>query len=397
MRAPLRLRILGLAFALLAAAFLAPSAPAAPPADLVPDRILVGFAGLPADPAAFAASIGASVRGGIPELGVLILDVDPEAADLSIAAALATPGVLFAEHDKVRRATLTPNDVLYSQQYAPAKVKLPAAWDRTLGSHNRMIAIIDTGIDRAHADLALNVCHLGAAFLSSTGTGVPGATEDDNGHGTHVSGIAAAMTNNVEGVAGAGQSCLMPVKVLNAGGLGFTSDVAAGIVYAANNGANVLSMSLGSDSSDSAEKAAVDYAVGKGALVVAAAGNDGCGKRSNVGYPAAYPNAIAVSSTDRNNKLSSFSSCGSEVDIAAPGSSILSTFTGNSYLILSGTSMSTPLVSGVAALAWSCNPGASAASVRQALESNADSIGLPGSQQGRGLLDAAGTAVSLGC
>ncbi|WP_248905790.1 S8 family peptidase [Halocatena marina] len=245
------------------------------------------------------------------------------------------------------------------------------------------IAIIDTGIDASHPDLQDN---LGSGHaVTSCLFGCDYDWGDDNGHGTHCAGIANAV-NNSEGVVGVSTNAtLHAVKVLNFFGSGSHSDIAAGIEYVADQGWDVASLSLGGSQS-SAVADAVEYAYNRGVLVVAAAGNSGpC--TDCVGYPAAEPNAIAVSATNDNDGLAEFSSTGPEVEIAAPGADIYSTYNGDSYDTLSGTSMACPHVAGAGGLLMS--EGYTNTEARQQLQDAAEDIGLSSNEQGSGLLDAA--------
>lgn len=243
------------------------------------------------------------------------------------------------------------------------------------------IAILDTGIDSNHPDLSGNL-GAGVSYASST-------WEDGNGHGTHCAGIAAAENGDGGVVGVAPDATLHAVKVLSDSGGGSYSDIAAGIEWTANRGYDVASMSLGGGKSYAVEDA-VEYASSRGVFISAAAGNDGpC---SNcVGYPAAEPEAVAVSSTDQYDGLSSFSSQGPQIELAAPGSSIYSTYYGGGYQTLSGTSMACPHVSGAAALLMSS--GYSASQARSRLKNTAEYIGLGSNESGAGLLD---TAAALG-
>ncbi|MFQ5409969.1 MAG: S8 family serine peptidase, partial [Anaerolineales bacterium] len=211
--------------------------------------------------------------------------------------------------------------------------------------------------------------------------------QDDNGHGTHVAGIAAAASNNGIGIAGVSWGArVMPVKVLSASGSGSYQDVASGIIWAADNGANVINLSLGGSSPSGVLENAVNYATNRGVLVVASAGNSG---NSTPNYPAAYANAFAVAATDSSNNRASFSTFGGFVDIAAPGVSIYSTYFDDTYASLSGTSMSAPHVSGAAALLYSYSQYLdTAAEIRTALESTALDLGSAGWDQyyGHGLI-----------
>jgi subtilisin len=246
------------------------------------------------------------------------------------------------------------------------------------------VAIIDTGIDGNHPDLEANL-GAGAYAVSCD----PYSAEctynwgDDNGHGTHCAGIAGAV-DNYEGVVGvAPDVTLHAVKVLDSNGSGSYDDIAAGIEYVADQGWDVGSLSLGGSAS-SVVKDACEYAYNNGVTLVAAAGNSGpCS--DCVGYPAAYDECIAVSSTDRYDNLSNFSSTGPEVEIAAPGSDIYSTYVGGGYKSLNGTSMACPHVSGAAGILSS--QGYSNTQARSRLRNTAENIGLASNEQGYGLLD----------
>ncbi|MGA9399637.1 S8 family peptidase [Haladaptatus sp.] len=252
------------------------------------------------------------------------------------------------------------------------------------------IAIIDTGIDSDHPDLQANIGS-GKAFVKCRGgkSTCRNDWDDDNEHGTHCSGIADAIDNS-QGVVGVStQATLHAVKVLNNQGSGSYSDIAAGIEYVADQGWDVGSMSLGGSSGSSTLRDACQYAVDNGVFLVAAAGNSGpC--TDCVGYPAAYPEVMAVGSTNSSDGLSYFSSTGSEVEIAAPGSSIYSTVPGG-YDTLSGTSMATPHVAGTAGQLMA--NGASNTQARDTIKQTAEDIGLSSNESGAGLLD---TATALG-
>jgi thermitase len=257
------------------------------------------------------------------------------------------------KQNKNTRATITaiPNDPFLNRQWGLSKVNASEAWGRArISSLFATIAILDTGIDQNHADLSRKII-LNKNFSNSP------TIDDRYGHGTHVAGIAAAITNNRTGVAGLSYNSarLMNIKVLGDSGFGTLSGVAKGIIFAANQGAHVINLSLGSSGTSSVLGEAVAYARNKGAVLVAAAGNSGTNQRS---YPAAYRPVISVAATDRNDRKASFSNFGAAwVDLAAPGVAILSTLPNHpnvigieNYGFLSGTSMSTPFVSALAAL-----------------------------------------------
>lgn len=255
----------------------------------------------------------------------------------------------------------------------------------------KAIAIVDTGIDSDHPDLQANIdTTRSKAFVACKGRGstCKYPWDDDHGHGTHCAGSADAI-NNSEGVVGVATSAtLLAIKVLDKNGSGWSSDVGSGITHAADNGAAVISLSLGSSSPSQYVHDACKYAYNqKGALVVAAAGNSGpC--TDCVGYPAAFSEVVAVGATTSNDSLASFSSTGDQVEIAAPGKDILSTVPGG-YATYSGTSMACPHVSGAAAVVFA-HGSLTNLEVRNQLGATATDLGTSGrdSSFGFGLLDA---------
>jgi len=302
----------------------------------------------------------------------------------------ADPTVELASLNYVRRASATPNDEFYStdQQYL-STVRLPQAWDVSKTAGAQTVAVLDTGVDAGHPDLA-------GRLLAGYNTFAPSAAPtDDSGHGTMVAGIIAANTNNSIGVAGAAWSAnIVAVKVLDAQGMGDDSNVIAGINWAASHGARVINMSLGGGGDDPVLHDAIVQAVAKGIVVVAAAGNSGDGDPQ---YPALYPELLAVGATDNNGVLTSFSSHGDWVDIAAPGFTITSTgpraLTPAGYAPYwtgSGTSFAAPIVAGVAALVRNRYPTLTPAQVMIRLKGTARDAGPRGIDPfyGAGVLDA---------
>lgn len=243
------------------------------------------------------------------------------------------------------------------------------------------LAIIDTGIDGTHVDLAANYKG-GVNFVS------PGRSPaDDHGHGTHVAGIAAAVNNTVGLVGVAQDASLYAVKVLNWRGSGYWSWVAAGIDWTWKNGMNVANMSLGSTYAPTSIKTACDTAAQKGVLLVAAAGNNGDGRlnTNEYSYPAAFSSVVGVAAVDSSNRLAWFSATNPTVELAAPGVSITSTFPGNRYATMSGTSMASPHAAGCAAVLWKAlGTAASPATVRAKLQSLAIDLGPTGRDNGYG-------------
>lgn len=245
-------------------------------------------------------------------------------------------------------------------------VNAPAAWQITRGKGS-VICVADTGVEDGHYDLKGQV--KSGEDLTDTGY-----WQDDQGHGTHVAGTIAALDNSI-GVVGVCPECnLVVAKVLNKWGWGYSSWIAEGIRSCIAQGANVVSMSLGSNSPSQVIHDAVKAAHQAGLIVVSAAGNDG----GPVGWPAAFPESLAISASDIQNRIAGFSNFGPEIDFIAPGVDVLSTLKGNKYDRYNGTSMATPHVSGVAGLAISVG--------RRVLR--ARSINLPREHEGQGLIDA---------
>lgn len=280
-----------------------------------------------------------------------------------------------------------PNDPRYPEQYGPARIRAPEAWDLATGA-DVLISIIDTGVFCGHEDL-IGKCVAGYDFVNKDTD-----PADDHGHGTHVSGIAAAVTDNGVGISGMCWGCaIQPVKVLNSGGSGSWEQVASGIVWATDNGSDVISMSLGGSGYSQLVEDAVNYAWVNGVLIFAAAGNTG---GTPILYPAAYEAVIAVAATDASDNRASFSSYGAKVELSAPGVSNLSTVppytcalcdpTG--YHSYSGTSMATPHAAGAGAVLLSYS-GMTNTSARAVLDATAKDLGSTGRDvyYGFGLVD----------
>jgi subtilisin family serine protease len=284
-------------------------------------------------------------------------------------------------------ADVAATDPLRINQWALDVVPVEPLWSCGTGA-GIDIAVIDTGVDGGHPDLA---GRLSPGVSTLDGATVPGTgATDSHGHGTHVAGIAAAGANDGVGVAGvAPAATIMPVKVLHPNGSGSSDDVARGIRWAADNGAEVLNLSLSSSSSSVAMTEAIDYAVDMGAVVVAAAGNGGTSGSTR--YPAADDNTIAVAAIASNGLVASFSSRGWWVDVAAPGQSILSSIPGG-WGTKSGTSMASPYVAGIAAAIVSSRGPMTHEEILTALTATAQDRGSPGfdTEYGHGVVDPAG-------
>lgn len=313
--------------------------------------------------------------------------------------------VLWAEpNGRVSASGIIPNDNFYqAQQWNLRLIGLPEAWAFTTGDA-RPIAVIDTGIDLDHSDL-------GAKIWANPGE-VPdnGLDDDDNGyvddvggwnfitgstlmieepHGTHVAGIAGAHTDNDVGVAGVSwQSTIMPLQVLR-GDSGTYADVAEAVVYAADNGARILNLSLGGEEPSGTIELATAYARDRDCLVVAAVGNN-IHQPTPVEYPAALPGVLAVAATTDSDAPWGYSNRGPEVDVAAPGVDIFSTSSYGRYAEMSGTSMATPHVSGLAALIWALQPTLTADQVAHVITTTAHDVYTSGwdPRTGWGRIDA---------
>ncbi|GBF82772.1 peptidase [Aphanothece sacrum FPU1] len=256
----------------------------------------------------------------------------------------------YIEPNYIYKALEAPNDPEYSKQWNLHNINIERAWEETKGK-DITVAVIDTGVSRVR-DLQETDFVPGYDFVNDRND-----ASDDHGHGTHVAGTIAESTNNGYGVAGiAYQAKIMPLKVLSAGGGGTVADIAEAIRFAADNDADVINMSLGGGGESQVMKDAIDYAYGKGVVIVAAAGNS---NQNAAGYPARYPKVISVSALDAAGKKAPYSNYGAGVDIAAPGGSdsgkiiqeTINPKTGESILMgFQGTSMAAPHVAGVAAL-----------------------------------------------
>lgn len=369
-----------------------PGRPTPGEAAFAPGRILVKFQpGVSAaQKAAAHRAQGAHVLQVIPGIDVQVVNVPAGAERARVAAYARSPLVAYAEPDYIAQALEAPDDTFFAEQWglhnaADTDIDWLEAWEFTgfdTGSGSIVIAILDTGIDQDHPDLDDKLLELNANFTNSR------TVDDLYGHGTHVAGIAAAETNNDQGVAGvAYNSALLNVKVLNDRGSGRYSWIADGIVWAANYGANVINMSLGGYYYSETLELAVDYAWEQGVVLAAAAGNDGTSDKL---YPAAYANCIAVAATDDDDQRVDepgwwASNYGTWVDVAAPGLYIYSTIPNHDSRIWgtpdetpydygSGTSMATPHVAGLAALVWATEYGSSNEAVRDRIEATCDNI-----------------------
>lgn len=351
-----------------------------PTKEFVPDEVLVKFTPSTSKDARRAVheSHNAKLKQHVDALDVDVVTVDAGSVLEKTVDYKKDKSVEYAEPNFIATALELTNDpgIVNNLQWGMYKVKAAnasaSAWNTAKSDPSVKVAILDTGIDQDHPDLSSKI------VASNNCTSSP-TLDDLYGHGTHVAGIAAAVTNNGVGVAGLGYNAsLMNVKVLGDNGSGYYSWIADCLVWAANNGAKVVNMSLGGPSKSLTLEQAVNYAWSKGVSVVAAAGNSG---NSSPTYPAYYKNVIAVAATDSNDAKPGWSSFGTWVDVAAPGVSIWSTFPNHpntlgktNYDFGSGTSMASPHVAGLAALIWPTPYGGSNGNVRKQIEGTADKI-----------------------
>jgi serine protease len=350
---------------------LAPSAAAATP------TILVKFK-QPAVAASRIEALGDDAVGQTANHVSIVRLAPGESATARVAAYDKRADVLYAEPNaQVHALGLSaPDDPSFSSQWAFDATGALAGWGLYPGAYGATggapLAVVDTGVSAAHPDLTGRVrTDLGASCLNLTPC-VSGPATDDHGHGTHVAGIAGAATNNGVGVAGvAFSSPIIPVKVLDSTGSGYDSDVADGIIWAAQQGARVINLSLGGTYSQT-DCNAVSVAESMGSLVVAAAGNSSSSAPS---APAACPGAVGVAATDEFDLPASFSNFGSpDVFVSAPGVDIYSTWPGM-YAWEDGTSMASPFVAGIAALRFGEHPESTPAEVRRVLAASSDKVG----------------------
>lgn len=363
--------------------------PATP--EVVPGEVVVKWR----DPAAgdnAAAARGLRVQSELSESDPAspeVVSTQGRPVDQVIAELRADPAVAYAEPNYVVRlaasdvatAAVTVNDPKTGPQYSLDRMRVRDAWSLSTGS-TRTVAVLDTGIDKGHPDFAGRIV-AGYDFVNNDSNAA-----DDNGHGTWVSGIIAANANDGFGIAGISwRDRIMPVKIMNAAGTGDTADLTAGIIWAADRGAKVINMSVGGFPYSTYVHDAVRYAWSKGAVLVGAAGNNAV---EGPFFPASYPEVVSVSATQVDDEFSFWSNYGADVDVSAPGSSILTTncavckpieqdLSGdNRFTYISGTSFAAPNVSGVVALIMARYPTMTNAQVVDRLKTTVDDLGYRG-------------------
>ncbi len=345
----------------------------------------------------------AGTLSGTPWVKVLVSEGEEMAAADSLKA---RPDVLWAEPEYTVHIAAMPDDPSYESQWNMDMVQAPFAWDMTQGSVDAIVAVIDTGVDLSHPDLQGNLWQnfgeIADNGFDDDGNGYVDdrwgwdvynddpLPQDDHGHGTHVAGIVGAVGNNGEGVAGTMWRCsIMAVKVLDRNGDGTYAGVADGVRYAVGNGARIVNMSLAGSSysqllQDTIREMYTQYDV----LFVAAAGNCGaggwgCDGVNPIMYPAAMEHVVSVGATDSSDRRAYTSEHNEFVDLAAPGVYIYSTRIGGGYTRMTGTSMASPHVAGLAGLVKTVRPAWSSDQVEAHLKATADKIGTDPYMDGR--------------
>jgi subtilisin family serine protease len=365
---------------------------------------------------ALAGESGVPVTFSSEESRILTLGAHSASATM-IDTIMQLPGVSSVSAEMKAHTLFTPNDPDRSLQWGLSTVDAYGAWDITHGNHSVVVGILDTGIDWNHPDLAANMWDDGSGYHGYnfiSGNRLPmddnvnsfdegGAWQADTYtyHGTHVAGVVGAVMDNSMGVAGIAQAQLMAVKVMNDSGEGTDATVSSGIRWAVDNGADIITMSLGVDGLSTTLSNAINYASSHGVVMVAASGNSAS---SVVSYPAAYPKVIAVGAVDNRDEPARFSNYGTGLDVMAPGESIYSTQAGSSYQYLSGTSTAAPFVAGIAALMLTVNPALTPKEIGMTINNTATDIRSSGYDENSGwgivnafraIADVSGPAVTI--
>ncbi len=339
--------------------------------ESVSDRILVQHR-MGLDPAAAERTFRAHKASMIAHhasLGISVLRVDPAHRDEIIRSLEASGQFNFVEPDYLAKVEMTPTDPGFAQQWHLATIQAPSAWNLTTGS-STPIALVDSGVDPTHPDLGPKLVP-GWNFLAGNTTVL-----DTMGHGTTTAGALAAIGDNGVGIAGVTwNNPIMPLIVVDSTGYASYSSIASAISYAADHGARIVNVSIGGTTPSSTLQNAVNYAWSKGTVVFASAGNGG---QNAPYYPAGCQNAVAVGATDANDSVPYWSNYGSFVALTAPGVNIYTTASGGGYTYMSGTSYSSPIAAGVAALVLAQAPSLSASALVTLLEQNSDDLGTAG-------------------
>ncbi|MBI5962481.1 MAG: S8 family serine peptidase, partial [Chloroflexi bacterium] len=337
----------------------------------------------------------------VDSLDTLVVNLESAQLSVVLNTLKNNPGVEFIEPNYLVEMAGTPNDPGFSQQPNLWDIQVPQTWDALPSMQEVLVAVIDTGVDINHPDLANSIWQ----NAGEVGTDTAGADKksngidddgngyvddwqgwnmvsgnndvnDNQGHGTQLAGIIGASVNNSLGIAGVAPNArILPVKILDHNGVGTYAQAAEGIVYATDMGARIINLGFGGTGSSELLQNAVNYALAHNVLVIAAGGNSG---NATTYYPAGYPSVIAVSAVDSGMSWASFSSSGEHISLSAPGVGIYSTTAGGSFSTFSGTSMSSAQVSGVAALLAGQPQFSDVYTLRSALLGGAADLGAPG-------------------
>ncbi|MHB8585071.1 MAG: S8 family serine peptidase [Thermoplasmatota archaeon] len=314
--------------------------------------------------------IGFPIVGGDPRVGFVVVDTRDLAALRAIFGDRVVPNAAAWAAD-------TPDDPLWADQWGPQALNMSAAWQIENGSTSVKVAVVDSGLDETHPDFRGVPIQNGTDYVDHDLT-----PEDANGHGTHVAGIIAAVRDNGIGIAGLARVTLIPIRVLDANGNGNCIDVALAVLEAAARGATIINLSLECSTDYAPLHLAIQAVTQEGVLVVAAAGNIGAGPCP--AFPGAYPEVLSVAALANATSVAPYSCRGTTVEIAAPGSSVISTWLGGGYETLSGTSMAAPHVSGIAALLKAHFPAMNGSAIRARLDATAVDLGPPGRDDASG-------------
>ena len=349
-------------------------------------KLAVGLS--PAQQAQVIARNGGVEVSSIPALRLHVIEV--ATADLAqvLANYQADPQVVSAEENKTRQSQAFPADPLYQNQWALPKISWDLVFGNVTPTGSAVVAVLDTGVDAQHPDLAANVMP-GISILDGSS-----GTTDPSGHGTWVAGIVAAQTDTLEGIAGVAYAGvrIMPVTVLDANGIGQDSDIIAGVIWAADHGADVIVMAFSSPGFSQNLQDAIDYAWSKNVILVAATGNNGLDTPT---FPAGDRGVMGVSGTDPSDALAPFSSYGPSVFIAAPATDIPTTAIGDAYAVINGTSASAAIVAGAAAFMKAVDPALTNGIIVGRLARMADPAGTQ-DQTGNGRINMARALADTG-
>ena len=326
-------------------------------------------------------------------VAVVALAILASMAGPAVAKAAAAPPPVTTNFPV--RAAFAPNDPMYNLQWGLNTIEAPQAWDVTRGSHNVTVAVVDTGVWYTDTDIAPNMWNNtdgshGWNFILNNNNPMDSDSSSGTYHGTGVAGVIAAVTDNNYLIAGVAQARVMALEALGPNGEGSSYNTSLAIKWAADHGARVINLSLGTNTTfvgPTDIQLAINYAWSKGALVIAAAGNSGT---NSLDYPASLPNVVSVAAVDQTRTLASFSNYGTGLSMSAPGVQILTLSSNNQVHFLSGTSLATPFVSGVAALILSLEPTLSNVELWNILNTTAVPQGTSGynTQYGWGVVDA---------